>query len=201
MISLDDAPRRQGLRERKKARTRAAIQHEALRLFRLQGYDSTTTEQIAEAAEVAPSTLFRYFSSKEDLVLSDDYDPVIVDAARAQPPDVGPVAAIRDALRTAFQVLGPEEMSDMYERVGLALSVPDLRAAMLDQLAQTMHRITEVIAERADRPPDDFGAATLAGAIVGVLIAAELHWVAHPDTDLISLLDSALEHLESGLRP
>ncbi|MDA8074222.1 MAG: TetR family transcriptional regulator [Actinomycetota bacterium] len=201
MISLADAPRPDGLRERKKARTRAAIQHEALRLFRLQGYDSTTTEQIAEAAEVAPSTLFRYFSSKEDLVLSDDYDPVIVDAARAQPPDVGPVAAIREALRTVFRALGPEEISDMYERVGLALSVPDLRAAMLDQLAQTMHRIAEFIAERSDRPPDDFDAATLAGAIVGVLIAAELHWVAHPDTDLISLIDSALEHLESGLRP
>ena len=145
--------------------------------------------------------MFRYFSSKEDLVLSDDYDPVIVDAARAQPPDVGPVAAIRESLRTAFQALSPEEMSDMYERVGLALSVPDLRAAMLDQLAHTMRRITGVIAERTDRPPDDFEAATLAGAIVGALIAAELHWVAHPDTDLISLLDSALERLESGLRP
>ena len=64
---------RVGLRERKKAETRAAIQHEALRLFRVQGYDETTTEQIAEAAEDPPSTLFRYFPSKEDLALTDDY--------------------------------------------------------------------------------------------------------------------------------
>ena len=43
-----------GLRERKKAKTRATIQENALRLFREQGYDATTVEQIAEAAEVPP---------------------------------------------------------------------------------------------------------------------------------------------------
>jgi AcrR family transcriptional regulator len=199
--ALTDAPQAGGLRERKKARTRAAIQHEALRLFRLQGYESTTTEQIAEAAEVSPSTLFRYFSSKEDLVLTDDYDPLIVEAVRSQPPDAGPVTAIREALRGLFEALSAEEMSDMHDRVELAFSVPDLRAAMLDQLAQTIRRVTDVVAERTGGKPDDFGAATLAGAILGVMIAAELHWVAHPETDLISLLDDALEHLESGLRP
>lgn len=50
-----------GLRERKKAKTKAAIQQHALRLFRQQGYQATTVEQIAEAAEVSPSTFFRYF--------------------------------------------------------------------------------------------------------------------------------------------
>ncbi len=43
-----------GLRERKKAKTRAAIQHEALRLFREQGYEATTIEQIAATVEIAP---------------------------------------------------------------------------------------------------------------------------------------------------
>ncbi|HZE33444.1 MAG TPA: TetR family transcriptional regulator [Actinoallomurus sp.] len=58
-----------------------------IRLFREQGYDATTVEQITEAAEVSPSTFFRYYPTKEDTVLSDEYDSLIVDTLRAQPPD------------------------------------------------------------------------------------------------------------------
>jgi AcrR family transcriptional regulator len=77
---------RPGLRERKKARTRAAIREHALRLFGEQGYQRTTVEQIAAAAEVSPSTFFRYFPTKEDLVLQDDMDTRMVEAFGRQPP-------------------------------------------------------------------------------------------------------------------
>ena len=75
-----------GLRERKKAKTRAAIRAHGMRLFAEQGYAATTVDQIAEAAEVSQSTFFRYFPTKEDLVLTDEYDPAIVAAMRAMPP-------------------------------------------------------------------------------------------------------------------
>jgi len=188
-----------GLREQKKARTRAAIQHEALRLFAAQGYSATTMEEIAEAAEVSASTLFRYFPTKESLVLTDDYDPLIIEACRAQPAELGPVAAIRLGLRSVFGRVGEEELADMRRRAELALAVPDLRAAMLDQLAQAVRQLTDVVAERAGRPQGDFAIATLAGAVLGVMLAAELHWVGHPGTDLIALIDEALGRLEAGL--
>lgn len=75
-MSPGEKPLLPGLRERKKAKTRAAIQHEALRLFREQGYDETKIEQIAAAVEVSESTIYRYFPTKEDLVLWDEFDPL-----------------------------------------------------------------------------------------------------------------------------
>ena len=83
-----------GLRERKKARTRASLREHALRLFREQGYQATTVEQIAAAAEVSPSTFFRYFPTKEDVVLQDDLEPLLIEALEHQPPEMSIVAAM-----------------------------------------------------------------------------------------------------------
>src|SRR5712692_1098848 len=66
-----------GLRERKKLKTREAIQREAMRLFQKHGYEETTIEQIAAGAEISPSTFFNYFPTKEDVVLYDAYDPML----------------------------------------------------------------------------------------------------------------------------
>src|SRR4029450_10969347 len=105
-LSQDDQPP-VGLRERKKARTKTAIQEHALRVFRGQGYDATTVEQIAEAAEISPSTFFRYFPTKEDVVVWDDYDPMLIEAIRAQPAGLNPIQAIRGGLRAAFSQIPP----------------------------------------------------------------------------------------------
>jgi AcrR family transcriptional regulator len=65
----------QALRERKKANTRGAIEQATMRLFDAQGYDATTVEQIAEAAEVSVRTFYRYFDSKDAVIFArfDDY--------------------------------------------------------------------------------------------------------------------------------
>ena len=98
-----------GLRERKKARTRIAIQRQAIRLFLDQGYAGTTVEQIA-AAGVSPSTFFRYFPTKEDVVVGDDYDRLMLDAFRAQPRELTPVRAVR-AVRAAIRQLARKPMA------------------------------------------------------------------------------------------
>src|SRR5215831_2993472 len=105
----DDQPAL-GLRERKKAKTRAAIQEHALRLIREQGYQATTVEQIAAAAEVSPSTFFRYFPTKEDVVTYDALDPMFLEALRAQPPDLRPIQAIRAAFHEVFRTRATQEM-------------------------------------------------------------------------------------------
>lgn len=197
--SLSESKPSLGLRERKKVKTRTAIQHHALRLFRERGYAATTVEEIAEAAEVSPSTFFRYFPSKEDLVLTDDYDPLIVQAFRSQPKGLGAIAATRASLREVFAGLGDEELADMRERAELALSVPELRAATLDQFAQTIRQITDLVAEQVGGSAESFAVQTLAGAILGVMISAEFYWVEHPDSDLVALLDDALALLGEGL--
>lgn len=188
-----------GLRERKKAQTRAAIQAHALRLFHEKGYGATTMTQIADAAEVSESTLFRYFPTKPDLVLQDAFDPLIVEAFVAQPSDLSPLQALRAAFDAVFAELSEGERADLRDRVALSLAVPELRAAMLDQFARAMRLIAEVVAARVDRRPDDFAVRTMAGAVIGAGTAVMFALADDPTADLSALLDEAIAHLESGL--
>src|SRR5580658_7965425 len=122
MTSVSETPpgaRPVGLRERKKARTRAAIREHALRLFREQGYDATTVEQIAEAAEVSPSTFFRYFPTKEDVVLQDDMELLWMDVFLGQPSGMGPIAALRAGIRAAFDGMGAAELAQLRETMDM----------------------------------------------------------------------------------
>src|SRR3954462_1244777 len=115
------------LRELKKQRTRIAIQEAALALIVRQGYNATSCEQIAAAAEVSPATLFRYFPTKEDIVMQDDYDPLMAAAVAARPARERPVHAVRQALKEPLAQLPDHEMSIVRERTRLLLSVPALR--------------------------------------------------------------------------
>jgi AcrR family transcriptional regulator len=176
---------RPGLRERKKAKTRASIQAHALRLFAEQGYHATTVEQIADAAEVSPSTFFRYFPTKEDVVLQDDLDLLWLEAIREQPPEVGPIAALRAGVHTAFARMGEAEWAQLRETTELALAVPAVRGRMLEELARTTQALAEAVAERTGRDPGDFAVRALAGAIVGIAMAA---WFEVAD-DLVDYMD------------
>ena len=193
-------PPRLGLRERKKAKTRALIQEHALRLFRKKGYDATSIAEIAEAAEVSPTTVIRYFPAKPDLVIYDDLDERVIEAVRAQPRDLSALQAMRNALGSVLGGLAAHEVETQRERERLMWREPELRAAMLQELVRTEREIVDLVADRAGLPTDDDRVLAVAGAGIGVSLAA---WFAcEGDRSLaryFDLFDAAMAHLESAL--
>jgi AcrR family transcriptional regulator len=200
-----------GLRERKKARTRASLREHALRLFREQGYQATTVEQIAAAAEVSPSTFFRYFPTKEDVVLQDDMDTRLVEAFAEQPPDLAPIPAIRAALREAWRSFTPAEWEQMREGGRLSMQVPEIRARTMNEFGRMIDTIAAAIAARSGRCSDDVRVRVLAGAVIGVMMSVFLpeHLAADAGAEMVSdavfgpdsveRIDEALAFLEEGL--
>jgi AcrR family transcriptional regulator len=187
-----------GLRERKRIKTLVTIQAEALRLFRLNGYETTTIVEIAAAAEVSESTFFRYFPTKEDVVLLDDLDPIFIETLRDQPRDLTTIEAIRRAMSALFAELSDTERARHHERIALILAVPELRARMFDRLFQGTALIAGLVAEREQTSPDALAARALAGAIIGAGVAALLNLDSDPGADLAETMDRTLLHLQRG---
>ncbi|RCG31328.1 TetR family transcriptional regulator [Sphaerisporangium album] len=189
-----------GLRERKKARTRRTIQEHAMRLFAEQGYDATTIEQIAEAAEVSPSTFFRYFPTKEDVVIQDDYDPMIAEAYLRQPASLSPLEAVRRAMSEVFAEIFAEDEQTILRRIQLIWSIPALRSRQVEGRMAGMAMLTAVTAERTGRSADDLEVRVFAGAVVGAWIVAVERWIElEGATPLAALMDEVLVFLGRGM--
>ena len=188
-----------GLRERKKAKTRLAIREHAMALFKDQGYDKTTVEQIAAAAEVSPSTFFRYFPSKEEVVLQDDYDALLIAAFHAQQVGVPPLQALRNAISEVFLSMPEGQQAEEADRIRLMTEVPELRARMLTQVSEMIQMLAEAVAERVGRQSDDFEVRTFAGALVGVALGIAASSGDDPGNDYLRQFDRALALLEAGL--
>ena len=205
MLGTSQASGQVGLRERKKARTRASLREHALRLFRENGYQNTTVEQIAAAAEVSPSTFFRYFPTKEDLVLQDDMDTRMIAAFEHQPPELGPIAAVRAATREMLTSYNAADVDILRETTRLTITVPEIRARAMDEFARTITVVAEAIARRAGRSPDDLAVRAAAGAIIGVIMSVTMPWKSWTEEhgfdleDTFGRIDQALGLLEAGL--
>jgi AcrR family transcriptional regulator len=188
-----------GLRERKKARTKLAIQEHAVRLFREQGYAQTTIEQIAEAAEVSPSTVFRYFPTKEDLVTTDEIDPLVYAAFEAQPPELTLAQAWRAAIASTYAQLTEAEVETEKDRGLLFLTVPELWGASLSSITKSTDTLIAMSARRTGRDVTDPELRTAIGAIFGVLLLAAFDWVRNPEGNILAVIDDAFGQLEKGI--
>jgi AcrR family transcriptional regulator len=183
-----------GLRDRKKIQTRDTIRREAMRLIEEHGYPNTTVEQIAEAAEVSPSTFFRYFPSKETVLMANDLDNVTVEALEQQPADMPSLQAFRRALEITMATLSEEDWRFERARLRLVLSIPELKAAQFDEYRHTVAWLTEADCRRTGREPDDFEVRVFVGALAGGLMAVLDHASGVPER-----MYRALDFMEAGM--
>ncbi|MDQ4503968.1 TetR family transcriptional regulator [Sinomonas sp. ASV322] len=190
-----------GLRERKKAKTRRLIQDVALRLFAEQGYDETTVDQIAAEAEVSPSTFFRYYPTKEDVVLADEYDASMMAALETIPPETPVVEAFRSVLRGVFAQFFAVDRDVILERMRLVLETPALRSRIMTANHEIGQIYGGILARSIGISTDDPRIAVAAGAMMGALTAVLEQWVADDGRgDLPAMMDDALAFLGTGLK-
>ncbi|MFC6084360.1 TetR/AcrR family transcriptional regulator [Sphaerisporangium aureirubrum] len=162
----------QGLRERKKLRTRHSLCEAAMRLFHHKGYEETTVAEIAAAVDVSTRTFFSYFASKEDVVFHDTraraQQALALIAAR-EPGE--PVAAlltrVADAILTLDPVEGDLVLRMMPERSGIIREVPALQARALHLLFEFQRELAGALHEAYGGELDHVEAATAIGAFIG----------------------------------
>ncbi|RKS05881.1 TetR family transcriptional regulator [Nocardiopsis sp. Huas11] len=172
-----------GLRERKKAQLHDALLDTALRLFHENGYQATTTEEIAARVGVSQRTFFRYFPSKEDLLLEalEGVDQHLFDALRERPCGEPPLVALRNALSDQWDRVDRASMMLRGGAAKLMKQSPELLATHMRYCHVRQKQLAAVVAERAGVDPatdprPDLAAAVFYAAVntgVGAWLAAE----------------------------
>jgi AcrR family transcriptional regulator len=193
--------RHPNLRAQRRAETQRAIQAHAVRLFTERGYDATTVADVAEAAGVAPMTVYRHFPTKEDLVLVDQNGPLLAERLRAAPADQPLVRRIGGALVDATAVLtgggdpgaAAADGRFLLDRLRLMIATPALRARHLDNQYALQEAVVGALGDDAADPEAAFRARAAAGACLAVLHTALVRWAEDDGrADLPALVADAL---------
>jgi len=144
-----DAPPALGRRDRKRLETRNGLAAVALELFAERGFDAVTVNDIANRADVDPSTFFRHFGSKEAVIFSDlgDWTGRLGDALRAQPTDVPLLETMRMGIKDLVAML-MVDVDNERRRAELIESSPSVRAQGLAVREALIDEVALAIAER-----------------------------------------------------
>ncbi|HEY1276441.1 MAG TPA: TetR family transcriptional regulator [Thermoleophilaceae bacterium] len=187
------------LRERKRTKTRFMIQTEALRLFEEKGYGRTTVEEIAEAAAISPRTFFRYFPTKEDVVMWDEVDPLVGELVEARPDDEPVAETLRAVIRESLGALYERDPERLLARVRLLATVPELRARFLEEQAQGVEVLAPLLSPTRDA--DDLALRVICASMLGaVWVALDLWQRDGGRSTLLDTLDRAIDSLAGGMR-
>lgn len=184
-----------GLRERKKIKLRRSVRSEALRLFAAQGYEETTVEQIADAADISTTTFYRYFPTKEDTVLDDDYDALVEERFRSE--SSAPLSTAVTAAATEVAAAVEAERETALARLRLFATVPALKARQGAEGSGTRDLYARLLAERSGRPGDDFTLRITAAALTAAMLEATTRWAeCNGKESLVTLTGEAMSVLE-----
>lgn len=182
--------------ERKRFSTRRRIQSMALKLIGDSSYGSVTVEQIADGSDVSPSTIYRYFGTKERVILWDENDEPFLDAFRERLATLSPGAAMVQSMADIFGHGGEGSDVATLEHLRFISSVPQLQAAQavnVDELRRTM---ATAIVDAGWPEPD---ASTFAGAVVGAFKGALDAWTAADGTQPLAELLERTAAVVGGL--
>ncbi|MEV6484965.1 TetR family transcriptional regulator [Streptomyces sp. NPDC051576] len=182
-----------GRRERKKAATRQALADAALELFLEHGYDQVSIRDIAEAADVSTTTLFKHFPSKEALVfdLDADQEAALVGAVRDRAPGTSIPQALREHLLRArfFSAEYGEQIAVFHQ---LIRSTPALTEYHRRMWMRHQHAVARAVAASTGAPADDPTCAALAH------FALEARTLAETSPDPRATVNAAFDLLERG---
>jgi AcrR family transcriptional regulator len=183
-------------RQRKKNATRDRIRASALRLFGEQGYDATTVEQIAAAAGVSHMTFFRYFPAKEDVALSDSYDPLLAGLLEQTPAGWPLTDRIRTALLQGLRQLYNADRDTLLAQNKLIIATPALRERLWASQMDTQQLILQALGTGQDNPQPGFTDRVAVAACLAAATTAILTWVENDGTpELPHLIEQAFDTL------
>lgn len=201
-VSATEAPQAPnlGLRARNRQRAMREIQRVALDLFDAHGFDEVTVEQVAAVAEVSPSTVYRYFGTKDRLVLHDEEDRQMVAAVLASLDGGATLSGAARAVVVAVRAMPAEDLRSVRRRTRHMMEQPSVAAALGQESRAAAEVLAAGIAERRGRAADDIEVRMSVQALVDVLtVAAEAWYRSGFAADYPDLLDRALTAAERGL--
>jgi len=189
-------------RQRKKTATRDRIRACALRLFREQGYGATTVEQIAAAAGVSHMTFFRYFPAKEDVALSDSYDPMIAKLIEQTPVTQPVIQRIRTVLLEGLKQVYDIDRETMLAQNKLIVSTPALRERLWANQIATQQVILQALHDGGRGPRPDFQTKVTVAACLAAATTAVLTWTENDGApELPELIAQAFDTLTRPAGP
>lgn len=194
------APFAGSLRERRRITAMYRIQTVALDLFERRGFDEVTVEEVAAAAEVSPSSVYRYFGTKEHILLWDEFDPGLAEMMRAAVRGQLPFDGVRDVVRVVLANLTPDDEQRMIRRMSLVMAHPSLEAAVAGHTYTAAELIGDTMADELGRDRMDLGIQVFSHTLVGGLLGALHHWHGTGFAEsLADVMERCFEILEEGL--